>query len=393
MDEEDELVSGTPPPSDDEEQDEEYEDDAAEQEDAAEEEEGEEEEVLKPKQVEKDVEAWYKYNKNYYPLPWSDGSTVGRIRDHNVAIYVDSAEQLGQMATSAKAWPSAKDIDPLAIVVTKCLFEKEQQLLGTTNKEGPYWWGARVGLKGHEGGDDTMHITHIPKPKANELVTHFAKNPSMARSALVTTFQPYLENAKPINIVACNIKADKTCNLKSLAVNPPRKKKDESATEMDEESSLKRKAEDGEEEPLPKKKAPSSEKKKSTQTTLMSSSKPKEPSADPKRSSLFPPKSNSQDSEKSTRDEAGCSTDNKKPKEPKEPKPKDKVTNDSEEVSSPAPASSSETSSVPVTKKAGVAMCVPTYHFTIKKGETSATFSFDLAHPATEDIVFTAIPQ
>ena len=315
------------------------------------------------------------------------------MRDHNVPIYVDPPSTW-PVSTSAKAWPPAKDIDPLAVVVSKCLFEKDQEFLGDKITDGPFWWGARVGIKGHEGGDDTLNVVHIPKAKTNEMVTYFARNPEMARSALVTTFQPYLENAKPINIAASNLKADKDCNIKSLAVNPPRKKKDGTAADVDEESTLKRKADDGEEDAPPKKKMVAS--KKSTQTTLVPAVKPKDPAAEPKRSSLFPPKSVTEH-RKSTRDEAGCSAI---PSSSLRAQVQDKVTASRRSLHplrpalvpaaaclAPAPAPE------PVAKKAGVAKCVPTYHFTIKKGETSATFSFDLAHPATEDIDFTATPN
>lgn len=156
----------------------------------------------------------YKFRNKSYILPLSDGTKVGMVRNYNHAMYV-SKEDFSAMSTSTFAWPDVSDIDPLAIVVVKCMFEEHKKFLGLSTKEGPFWWAIRVAVRGQEGAMDTMHVVHIPHWKVGQFIHVFDSHPKMSASSLVTMFQPYKDNSKPINVVASNLEAceDRTVNL------------------------------------------------------------------------------------------------------------------------------------------------------------------------------------
>lgn len=335
--EDDDLLSGSPPDSEEDLQsseNEDYEDEAA------------PEEETPPKKIAGvEVPAFAMYNGAFYPIPWSSGeSAPGRVRDHNHVIYVESAEVLGQLQSSAKAWPKAKDIDPLAIVVSRGLFGPDQAI----SSEGPFWWSCRVGIQGKPNGDDTSVIRHIPKSKYLEILNYYAKLPHMQTSSLIKTYQAYADNAKPISMLASGFKADKSCALKSEQIKPLRKKKEEDIAEVSEpETGGKRKEErDVDAEPSKKKAVPD---KKPVEKTAVE--KKIEKAAPPKKiQSLFPA--------------------NKKVAESQEP------------VATPP--------GVDCSTAATVVNAIPSFAFQIEKGRAECTVTFKLTTAAPDTLRFVA---
>ena len=170
-------------------------------------------------------DAFVLFNRAGYIVPYShDGSTWGRVRDHNLPIEVDSANTLGKMS-DPKMWPKPCNLPPNSIVVVKGR-QDENTSLKAGAENGPFQWYARVVIKDNKNpsGNDSNILRLIPKSVCVEFLKHIAKKEQWMRSRLITMWQPTNDNVKPFPVQPNGFK--KIPNIKTEAVSAQRAKKD-----------------------------------------------------------------------------------------------------------------------------------------------------------------------
>jgi len=161
------------------------------------------------------------YNRTAFYVPPSDGTTAGRVRDHNHVIWVEDGAALTATAT-AKGWPGVNEIHPMSIVVSKGRFNEGDELNDNPQK-GPFTWGCRFGVLSKPDGDDKKIIRHMPKPLVTEFLRVMAKREEMRESSLITIYQPENDNARALPVHSNNFEKCPWIKSDATPVSRPKK--------------------------------------------------------------------------------------------------------------------------------------------------------------------------
>lgn len=137
--------------------------------------------------------AYIEHNGGFWSVPLSDGSTAGRVRDHEVPIRVCDALTLSNMHLP-ESWPDVSDIPPMAIVVVLAARYSDDVI---DVDAGPFTWYCRVAIESNPRGPDSHILRPVPRSVRDAYTRHLLSRPYMRTSSLFTRFQPPDDDATP----------------------------------------------------------------------------------------------------------------------------------------------------------------------------------------------------